>query len=81
MLKRGGTLESALAELERDGMDFAIVEGFKQSSLPKIVLGGIRVSNIIRELNIADLDEALIDELTGLVLDLQEYEPESIWPG
>ena len=80
-LKRGGTLESALAELERDGMDFAIVEGFKQSSLPKIVLGGIRVSNIIRELNIADLDEALIDELTGLVLDLQKYKRESIWPG
>ena len=73
-LKRGGTLECALAELERDGMDFAIVEGFKQSSLPKIVLGGIRVPNAIRELNIADLDEGLIDELTGLVLELEEYE-------
>ena len=80
-LKRGGTLESALAELERDGMDFAIVEGFKQSSLPKIVLGGIRVSNAIRELNIEDLDEALIDELTELVLELEEYKSESIWPG
>jgi molybdopterin synthase catalytic subunit len=77
-LKRGGTLESALAELERDGMDFTIVEGFKQSSLPKIVLGGIRVSNAIRELNIADLDKALIDELTELVLELEEYKPESI---
>jgi len=77
-LKRGGTLESALAELERDGMDFSIVEGFKQSSLPKIVLGGIRVSNAIRELNIADLDKALIDELTELVLELEEYKPESI---
>jgi molybdopterin-guanine dinucleotide biosynthesis protein MobB len=80
-LKRGGTLESALAELERDGMDFAIVEGFKQSSLPKIVLGGIRVTNAIRELNIEDLDEALIDGLTKLVLDLEEYESESFWPG
>ena len=80
-LKRGGTLESALAELERDGMDFTIVEGFKQSSLPKIVLGGIRVSNAIRELNIEDIDEALIDELTELVLELEEYESESIWPG
>jgi len=80
-LKRGGTLESALAELEREGMDFAIVEGFKQSSLPKIVLGGIRVSNAIRELNIEDLDEALIDELTELVLELEEYKSESIWPG
>jgi molybdopterin-guanine dinucleotide biosynthesis protein MobB len=80
-LKRDGTLESALAELERDDMDFAIVEGFKQSSLPKIALGGIRVSNAIRELNIADLDKALIDELTGLVLELEEYKPELIWPG
>jgi len=62
-------------------MDFAVVEGFKQSSLPKIVLGGIRVSNAIRELNIADLDKALIDELTELVLELEEYKPESIWPG
>ena len=80
-LKRGGTLESALAELEKDGMDFTIVEGFKQSSLPKIVLGGIRVSNAIRELNIADLDKALIDELTELVLELEDYKSNSIWPG
>ena len=80
-LKRGGTLESALAELERDGINFTVVEGFKQSSLPKIVLGGIRVSNAIRELNIEDIDEALIDELTELVLELEEYESESIWPG
>jgi molybdopterin-guanine dinucleotide biosynthesis protein MobB len=77
-LKRGGTLGSALAELERDGMDFAIVEGFKQSSLPKIALGGIIVSNAMKELNIADLDKALIDELTELVLELEEYKPESI---
>jgi molybdopterin-guanine dinucleotide biosynthesis protein MobB len=75
-LKRSGTLESALAELQKDGMDFVIIEGFKQSSLPKIVLGGIKVPNTIRELNIADLDQALIGELTELVLGLEEYKPE-----
>jgi molybdopterin-guanine dinucleotide biosynthesis protein MobB len=76
-LTRGGTLESALAELQKGGMNFAIVEGFKHSSLPKIVLGGIRVPNIMRELNISDLDEALVHELTQLVLELEEYMPES----
>ncbi len=72
-LKHSGTLESALAELQKDGMDFVIVEGFKQSNLPKIVLGGIEVPNTIRELNIQDLDQGLISELTKLVQELEEY--------
>jgi molybdopterin-guanine dinucleotide biosynthesis protein MobB len=76
-LKHGGTLESALEELERDGMDFVVVEGFKQSNLPKIVLGGIKVPNTIREMNIAELDQALIGELAELVQGLEEYNSES----
>jgi molybdopterin-guanine dinucleotide biosynthesis protein MobB len=76
-LTRGGTLESVLAELQEDGMNFVIVEGFKHSSLPKIVLGGIKVPNTRRELNISELDEALIHELTQLVLGLEEFTPES----
>jgi molybdopterin-guanine dinucleotide biosynthesis protein MobB len=74
---RGGTLESVLAELQKDGMNFAIVEGFKHSILPKIVLGGIKVPNTMRELNISELDDALIHELTQLVLRLKEFTPES----
>lgn len=76
-LTHGGTLDSALWELQKEGMDFAVVEGFKQSSLPKIVLGGIKLPNAVREMNIADLDQALIGELTELVLGLKEYMPES----
>jgi molybdopterin-guanine dinucleotide biosynthesis protein MobB len=64
---RGGTLESALEELQKDGIDFAIVEGFKQSSLPKIVLGGIKVQNTVKKLEISELDESMVDELTEIV--------------
>jgi molybdopterin-guanine dinucleotide biosynthesis protein MobB len=73
-LKRGGTLESALEELERDGMDFVVVEGFKQSNLPKIVLGGIKVSNALRELNAPELDDTLMAELIDMVLHLEDME-------
>ena len=38
---RGGGLEEALEELRKSGVDYAIVEGFKRSDLPKIVLGWI----------------------------------------
>ncbi len=73
---RGGTLESALAELQEDGMDFVIVEGFKHSNLPKIVLGGIEVPNALRELDISKLNYSLVAELTELVLGLEEYCPD-----
>jgi molybdopterin-guanine dinucleotide biosynthesis protein MobB len=69
------TLESALAELQEDGLDYVVVEGFKHSDLPKIVLGGINVPNTVRELDISELDEASIAELTKLVLGMEEYRP------
>ena len=67
------TLESALTELQEDGLDYVVVEGFKRSDLPKIVLGGIEVANTVRELDISELDEAIISELTELVLGMEEY--------
>jgi molybdopterin synthase catalytic subunit len=70
-----GTLESALAGLQEDGLDYVVVEGFKHSDLPKIVLGGIEVSGTIRELDISELDDAIIAELTELVLGMEEYHP------
>lgn len=70
-----GTLKSALAELQEDGLDYVIVEGFKHSDLPKIVLGGIDVPNTVRELDISELGEATIAELVELVLDMEEYRP------
>ena len=69
------TLESALAELQEDGLDYVVVEGFKHSDLPKIVLGGIDVPNTVRELDISKLDEATVAELTEFVLGMEEYSP------
>ncbi|VVB63254.1 Molybdopterin guanine dinucleotide synthesis protein B [uncultured archaeon] len=70
-----GTLESALAELQEDGLDYVVVEGFKHSNLPKIVLGEIKVPGTMRELDISELDEATIADLTELVLGMEEYRP------
>jgi molybdopterin-guanine dinucleotide biosynthesis protein MobB len=70
---RGGTLASALSELQEDGMDFVLVEGFKSSSLPKIVLGEVEVSNTLRRVRLSDLNESLIGELTSLILELDDY--------
>jgi len=71
---RKGNLELALTELQKDGMDFAIVEGFKFSNLPKIVLGGIDVPNKLCSIAITDLDEMLIKDLTELVLQTKDIE-------
>jgi molybdopterin-guanine dinucleotide biosynthesis protein MobB len=74
---RDGSLESALAELREDGMDFAVVEGFKHSRLPKIVLGGIDVPNMLCNVNLSDLNDALVDDLTKIVIGLDDCEIES----
>ena len=71
---RRGSLESALAELQKDGMDFVIVEGFKSSSLPKIVLGNIDVTNMLERVALSDLNEGLIDNLIKAILSLDDYE-------
>jgi molybdopterin synthase catalytic subunit len=73
-VSRDNDLESALDELCASGVDFAIVEGFKQSDLPKIVLGGIDVPNAIREIDIADLNEETTEELTRLVISQRDRE-------
>jgi molybdopterin-guanine dinucleotide biosynthesis protein MobB len=73
-LKKGGSLESALADLHQEGMDFAVVEGFKHSHLPKIVLGEAEVPFVLRRMSISKLDEGLLEELTKLVLGLPDYQ-------
>jgi molybdopterin-guanine dinucleotide biosynthesis protein MobB len=72
-----GNLESSLAELEKDGMDYVVVEGFKQSSLPKIVMADIDVPNTLRSVKVSDINDDLIGDLTELILDLEDYIPES----
>ena len=68
-----GDLESALAELEREGMDYAVVEGFKNSSLFKIVMADIEVPNMVRRVRLPEVDEDLVAELAEMVRGMEDY--------
>lgn len=66
---QGPTLEKALDALANGGMDFAVVEGDKESSLPKIVLGDLdnssQISNVVANFpEHADVDIAALVDLT-----------------
>ncbi len=71
--RKRGDLDSALAELERDGMDYVIVEGFKHSNLPKIVMADIEVTNVVRSVRLEEVNEALVEELAGMVRGMENY--------
>lgn len=67
---RDSGLEDALDMLCDRGLDFAVVEGFKESSLPKIALGDIEgVSNVVIRIP-EDIDphEELTASLVGITL-------------
>lgn len=68
-----GDLNSALADLQADGVDYAVVEGFKNSELPKFVMTDIEVTNCLRKVSLAELNDDLIAELTQQVLALDDY--------
>lgn len=68
-----GNLDSALAELETEGVDYAVMEGFKNSSLPKIVMADIEVPNMVRKVILSEVDEALITELTEMIMGMEDY--------
>jgi molybdopterin synthase catalytic subunit len=71
---RGGSLDYDLKSLEYYGVDYAIIEGFKRSKLPKIVLGGIDVPNPIRKVDgRPPFDEGVIEELVNLLMTLPDY--------
>ncbi|WP_440955312.1 molybdopterin synthase [Methanosarcina sp. Mfa9] len=63
-------LERALDALCDRGLDFAVVEGFKDSKLPKIVLGDLEgLSNVLMRLpENPDLHETLSASIFGLIL-------------
>ena len=69
-----GDLDSALAELEAEGMDYVVVEGFKHSDLDKIVMADLDVTNAVRRVNLAELGPTLVEELVQVVLGMKEYE-------
>ncbi len=68
---RNNDLESALDELANSGMDFAIVEGFKDSKLPKIALGDVEATEIVKRLD--TFERADIDELINVILKQPEF--------
>ncbi len=58
IVKNAG-LNDALAQLSRDGVDFAVVEGFKESGLPKIAIGDVEAPNIVARVDISASGEEL----------------------
>lgn len=64
-------LISALDELADAGMDFGLVEGFKESTLPKIALGEVEAQNIVKRLN--KPESADIEEILNIILKQPEY--------
>jgi len=63
-------LEDALDLLCDQGLDFAVVEGFKESNLPKIAIGDLQgVSNLVFRLPAEiDMHEELTSSLVGIAL-------------
>lgn len=49
---RSTDVHGALRELAMEGVDFAVVEGFKQSGLPKIAIGDVEATNVIARVDI-----------------------------
>lgn len=69
-----GDLASALAELQAEGVDYAVIEGFKNSELPKFVMADIEVPNCLKKVSLSELNDELIAELTNQVLALDDYQ-------
>ena len=68
---RNNYLSNGLDELANAGMDFAIVEGFKDSSLPKITLGDLEAKEIVK--NLDNHESTDIDELVDIIMVQPEY--------
>lgn len=64
-------LAHGLNELANAGMDFAVVEGFKQSKLPKFALGDVEALGIIKRMEKPDSVD--IEELLEIIFKQPEY--------
>lgn len=71
-----GDLACALSDLQAEGVDYAVVEGFKHSPLPKIVMADIDVPNMVRRVVLSDVNEGLVEELTQMILGMEDYRGE-----
>src|SRR5512137_533450 len=70
--ERGG-LDSALAEMAAEGMDYAVVEGFKHSNLAKIAMGDIDAPDVLQRVDLADINNALVRELAEMIRHMADY--------
>ncbi|HIH44739.1 MAG TPA: molybdopterin synthase [Candidatus Methanoperedenaceae archaeon] len=70
MYVRWNSLQQALDGLADAGMDFAVVEGFKDSELPKVVIGDLDVKNEVARIRDA---EAEIEELVRITMLQPDY--------
>ncbi|GFO97856.1 molybdopterin-guanine dinucleotide biosynthesis protein mobB [groundwater metagenome] len=68
---RDNSLTRALSELADEGMEFAVVEGWKDSTLPKVALGDVEVPNILLRLD--RQENADIDMIVDMVQNQPEY--------
>lgn len=68
---RDNNLARAIDELANAGVELAVVEGFKESGLPKIALGEVDAPNIIKRLD--NPKSAGMEELVDIVLKQPEY--------
>jgi len=69
-------LEELLKEMEREGVDFLIVEGFKSSELPKIVLKGINgeaKERVALRMQHSEVSEEELDEIVNFILSLEDF--------
>jgi molybdopterin synthase catalytic subunit len=64
-------LESALDELANSGMDFAVIEGWKDSKLSKVALGDLEASEIVKRLD--TFESADIDDLVDIIMKQPEF--------
>ncbi len=62
-------VKKALGQLSQEGLDFAVVEGFKQSDLPKIAIGDVEANNVIVRTDI----NASVEELVKITMAQPEY--------
>lgn len=70
-ITRDNNLKQALDGLADSGVEFCVVEGFKDSELPKIALGEVEASNILVRLQ--DQEKKDIEKIVNIILDRPEY--------
>ena len=74
--KQRKELEELVKEMEREGVDFLIVEGFKGSELPKILLDDEKVSekrNVDLCVRSGAISDDELDEIVKFILSLEDF--------